>query len=56
MNKKVAIKVYEKNKIKESQRKRSVRREIMILQELSHFNIVKIYDVVETNNHLNIVM
>lgn len=52
----VAIKVYEKNKIKEPQRKKSVRREIRILQMLNHPNIVKIYDVVETNNHLNIVM
>lgn len=33
-----------------------MRREIKILQMLDHPNIVKIYNVVETNNHLNIVM
>ena len=55
-NKKVAIKIYEKTKIKEIQRKKSVRREIRILQLLEHPNIVRIYDVVETNHHLNIVM
>lgn len=52
----MAIKVYEKIKLREPQRKKSVRREIRILQMLSHPNIVKILDVVETNNHLNIIM
>lgn len=56
MNRKVAIKVYEKNKLREPQRKKSVRREIRILQGINHPNVVKIYDVVETNNHLNIIM
>lgn len=56
LNKKVAIKVYEKAKLREPQRKKSVRREIRILQMLDHPNIVKILDVVETNNHLNIIM
>ena len=56
LNKKIAIKIYEKNKIRENQRKKSVRREIKILQILDHPNIVNIHDVVETNNHLNIVM
>lgn len=56
INRKVAIKVYEKGKIKEIHRKKSIRREIQILQLLHHPSVVKIYDVVETNNHLNIVM
>lgn len=33
-----------------------MRREIKILQSIDHPNIVKILDVVETNNHLNIIM
>lgn len=53
---KVALKIYEKAKIKDLQRKKSVRREIKILQLLTHPNIVRIHDVVETNNHLNISM
>jgi MAP/microtubule affinity-regulating kinase len=56
LNKKVAIKIYEKFKLREPQRKKSVRREIRILQMLDHPNVVKILDVVETNNHLNIIM
>lgn len=46
LSKKVAIKVYEKAKLREPQRKKSVRREIRILQMLDHPNIVKILDVV----------
>ena len=56
MNKRIAIKVYEKKKIRESQRRRSVRREIKILQQIDHRNIVKIFDVFETNNHVNLIM
>jgi serine/threonine protein kinase len=56
LNKKVAIKIYEKEKLREAQKKKSVRREIMILQHLDHENIVQLYDVVETNNHLNLIM
>jgi tRNA A-37 threonylcarbamoyl transferase component Bud32 len=55
-NRKIAIKAYEKGKIKEAQRKKTVKREIKILQLVDHPNIVKIYDVVETNNHVNIIM
>lgn len=55
-NRKVAIKIYEKQKIKEPQRKKSVRREIKLLQKLFHINIIRIFDTIETNNHVNIVM
>jgi len=53
---KVAIKIYEKIRIKEVQRKKSVCREIKLLAKLKHKNIMKIYDTIETNNHVNIVM
>lgn len=56
LNKKVAIKIYEKRKICEPQRRRSVRREIKILQRINHGNILKVYDALETNNHVNIIM
>jgi serine/threonine protein kinase len=55
-NRKIAIKAYEKSKIREPQRKKTVRREIKILQMVTHPNIVQLFDVVETNNHVNIVM
>ena len=56
LNRKVAIKIYEKSRLVDVQRKKSVRREIRILQTLNHPHIMKILDVVETNNHLNIIM
>lgn len=55
-NQKVAIKIYEKAKIKDLQRRKGVRREIEILERLSHKNIVKIIDTVESNNHVNIIL
>lgn len=45
-NQKIAIKAYEKSKIREAARKKTVRRQIKILQTVNHPNIVKIYDVV----------
>ena len=55
-NKKVAIKIYEKAKIKDLQRRKGVRREIKLLQKLNHSNIVKIIDTLESNNHINIIL
>jgi serine/threonine protein kinase len=45
-NRRIAIKAYEKVKIRDPQRKRTVRREIRILQAVAHPNIVRIFDVV----------
>ena len=40
----------------ELNRKKVVRREVKILQMLNHGNIVKMLDVVESKNHLSIIM
>jgi MAP/microtubule affinity-regulating kinase len=39
LNKKVALKMYEKEKIKDIQRKKGVRREIRLMKRLNHPNI-----------------
>jgi len=55
-NKKYAIKVYDKSKLTDTNRQRSVRREIKLLQKMNHKNIVKIYEAFETENHVYLVM
>lgn len=52
----LAIKVYEKYKLMELQRKKSVIREINALRKLNHPNIMKLYDVIDTPKQLYLVM
>eukprot|EP00826_Nyctotherus_ovalis_P018819 TRINITY_DN15699_c0_g1_i3.p1 TRINITY_DN15699_c0_g1~~TRINITY_DN15699_c0_g1_i3.p1 ORF type:complete len:348 (+),score=73.43 TRINITY_DN15699_c0_g1_i3:68-1111(+) len=54
--KKVAIKVYEKSRIADVQRKSCVEREIKILQRLSHDNIVHLYETIDSSRQLFIIM
>jgi len=55
-NKKVAIKIYEKNKLGDSMKKKAVQREIIALSKIEHPNIIKMLDLVETNRQICIVM
>ena len=50
---KVAIKIYEKNKVNDSAKKRCILNEIDILKKLNHKNIIKLFDVVETGTQVN---
>ena len=56
LNKKVALKIYEKEKIKEIQRKKSVRREIRLMKRLNHPNIAKLYEAIETDTQVILVL
>ena len=53
---KVAIKVYDKSRIADPQRKTCVNREIRILQRLNHDNIVRLYDTIDTTRQLFLIM
>lgn len=53
---KYAIKVYDKSKLTDINRQKSVRREIKLLQKMNHSNIVKIYEAFETDSHVYLVM
>eukprot|EP01022_Parablepharisma_sp_SALTPOND_P012347 TRINITY_DN1583_c0_g1_i1.p1 TRINITY_DN1583_c0_g1~~TRINITY_DN1583_c0_g1_i1.p1 ORF type:complete len:573 (+),score=46.97 TRINITY_DN1583_c0_g1_i1:2652-4370(+) len=54
--KKVALKVYEKKKLVEPQRQKSVYREIRLLEKMNHVNVVKLYDAFDTENHVLLAM
>ena len=47
-NSKVAVKIYEKHDLSDPRRMKNVRREISILQDLDHPNIIKLIDNFET--------
>ena len=55
-NKKVALKIYVKEKMKDIQRKKSVRREIKLMKRLDHPNIAKLYDAIETDTKVILVL
>ena len=52
----VAIKTYEKYRLIDAHRKKGVAREIKILSQLDHVNIVKLLKVMEGPRHLHLVM
>jgi len=53
---KVAIKIYEKYKLLDPQRRKSVWREIKLMERLNHPNVVKFVDAVDTVKQVCIVM
>lgn len=55
-NELVAIKVINKLNIKSTKQATRIKREIRFLKLLNHPNIVKVYDVLETTEHIYIVM
>ena len=52
----VAVKVLEKSKIKDKKDIERISREIKILKQLHHPNVVQIYEIIETEKDLYLVM
>ena len=48
----MAIKIIDKNKLKDEVDKKRVEREINILKNTFHYNIIKIYQVKETSSNI----
>ena len=48
--------MYDKSKLTDINRQRSVRREIKLLQKMNHPNIVKIFEAFETDENVYLVM
>ena len=55
-NEKVAIKILEKEKIIEKANINRIRKEIDILKQLRHNNIVQLYNVIDTLTHIYLIM
>ena len=55
-NKKVALKIYLKEKMKDLQRKKSVRREIKLMKRLEHPHIAKLYEAIETETQVILIL
>ena len=53
---KVAIKILEKSKIEDNEDLQCINREISFLKNLSHPNIISIYEIIETNESFYIIM
>lgn len=55
-NRKVAIKIYEKSKLVDIMRQKSVQGEIKILSKIDNTNIVKMYQTIDTSKYLYIIL
>ena len=53
---KLAIKIYEKYKLMDQSRKTAVKREIQILKQLDHPNIVKLYEIIDNPKQVGILI
>jgi serine/threonine protein kinase len=47
-NRKVALKIYKKYKLMDPNRRKSVKREIKLLEKMNNFHIIKLYEVIDT--------
>ncbi len=56
VSEKVALKMYEKYKLIDPQKKRNVIREIRVLERINHPNIVKLYDSIDTPRQVVLVL
>ncbi len=52
----VAIKIYEKFKLVEQCRKKSVIREILVLKKMQHTNILQLFDVIDSSKQLYLII
>ena len=49
LNQKIAVKIYEKTKLMEPNRRKSVKREMKIMEKLDHEHIAKLFEVFESH-------
>lgn len=47
-NRKVAMKIYKKYKLMDPNRRKSVKREIKLMEKMNNQHIIKLYEVIDT--------
>jgi len=55
-NQKVAMKIYKKYKLEEPNRRKSVKREIKLMEKMRHPNIVQLYEIIDTSKYVILIM
>jgi len=55
-NRKVALKIYKKYKLEEPNRRKSVKREIKLMEKMKHPNIIQLYEIIDTHKYVILVM
>ena len=54
-NEKVAIKIFDKGKIKNEKEVEYIEREISILKKLNHYNTIKLYNIIQNENFIFLI-
>ena len=52
----MAIKILEKAKIQDQGDLKRITRELLILKKLQHKNLIQLYEIMETNSNLYLIM
>ena len=55
-NRKVAMKIYKKYKLMDPNRCKSVKREIKLMEKINNLQIIKLYEVIDTQKYVILVM
>lgn len=50
------MKIYKKYKLEEPNRRRSVKREIKLMERMRHQNIVQLYEIIDTTKYVILIM
>ena len=54
-NEKVAIKIFDKGKVKTKKEKEYIEREIAILKKLNHYNTIKLYNIIQNDDFIFLI-
>lgn len=55
-NHKVAMKIYKKYKLMDPNRRKSVKREIKLMEKMNNQHLIKLYEVIDTQKYVILVM